>query len=61
MFRYTRITKEIRGVKKGQEYAILTDEITKAWAGFTTKQYRDFKNLLKENLRDNMTNLELAP
>lgn len=51
---------EIRGVKKGQEYAILTDEITKAWAGFTTKQYKDFKNLKKENLRDNMTNLELV-
>lgn len=51
---------EVRGVKKGQEYAILTDEITKAWAGFTTKQYRDFKNIKKENLRDNMTNLELV-
>ena len=51
---------EIRGMKKGQEYAILTDEITKAWAGFTTKQYRDFKDLKKENLRDNMTNLELV-
>ncbi len=35
---------EVRGVKKGQEYAILTDEITKAWAGIATKQYRDFKN-----------------
>jgi hypothetical protein len=51
---------ETRGVEKGQEYAILTDEITKAWAGFTTKQYRDFKNLRKEGLRDNMTNLELV-
>ena len=51
---------ELRGVKKGQEYAILTDEITKAWAGFTTRQYRDFKNLKKESLRDNMTNLELV-
>ena len=51
---------ENRGVKKGQEYAILTDEITKAWAGFTTKQYRNFKNLKKENLRDHMTNLELV-
>ncbi len=49
-----------RGVKKGQEYAILTDEITKAWSGFTTKQYRGFKDLKKENLRDNMTNLELV-
>ena len=51
---------EVRGVKKGQEYAILTDEITKAWAGITTKQYRDFKKLKKESLRDNMTNLELV-
>lgn len=49
-----------RGVKKGLEYTILTDEITKAWAGFTTKQYKEFKNLKKENLRDNMTNLELV-
>lgn len=51
---------ETRGVKKGLEYAILTDEITMAWAGFTTKQYKIFKNLKKENLRDNMTNLELV-
>jgi hypothetical protein len=51
---------EMRGVKKGSEYAILTDEITKAWAGFTTKEYKKFKNLKKENLRDNMTNLELV-
>lgn len=51
---------EVRGVKKGQEYAILTDEITKAWAGITTKQYRNYKKLKKENLRDNMTNLELV-
>jgi BRO family, N-terminal domain len=51
---------ELREVKKGQEYAILTDEITKAWAGFTTKEYKNFKNLKKENLRDNMTNLELV-
>jgi len=49
-----------RGVKKGQEYAILTDEITKAWSGFSTKQYKDFKQLKKENLRDHMTNLELV-
>jgi hypothetical protein len=49
-----------RGVKKGQEYAILTDEISKAWSGFTTKQYKLFKNLKKENLRDHMTNLELV-
>jgi hypothetical protein len=51
---------ELRGVKKGLEYAILTDEITKAWAGITTKQYKNIKNLKKENLRDNMTNLELV-
>ncbi len=51
---------ENRGVKKGQEYAILTDEITKAWSGFTTKQYKGFKDLKKENLRDHMTNLELV-
>ena len=51
---------ESRGVKKGLEYAILTDEITMAWAGFKTKQYKDFKDIKKENLRDNMTNLELV-
>ena len=51
---------ESRGVKKGQEYAILTDEITKAWSGFTTKQYKNFKQLKRENLRDHMTNLELV-
>lgn len=51
---------EGRGVKKGQEFAILTDEITKAWSGFTTKQYKAFKDLKKENLRDHMTNLELV-
>ncbi len=51
---------ENRGVKKGQEYAILTDEITKAWSGFSTKQYKVFKELKKENLRDHMTNLELV-
>ena len=49
-----------RGVKKGLEYAILTDEITKAWSGLTTKEYKQLKNLKKENLRDNMTNLELV-
>ena len=43
-----------RGVKKGQEYAILTDEISKAWSGFTTKQYKAFKDLKKENLRDHI-------
>ena len=49
-----------RGVKKGQEYAILTDEITKAWSGLSVKQYKKLKELKKENLRDNMTNLELV-
>jgi hypothetical protein len=48
------------GVKKGNEYAILTDDITFAWAGLTTRQYKNIKNLKKENLRDNMTNLELV-
>lgn len=51
---------DARGVKKGQEYAILTDEITKAWSGFSVKQYKQHKDLKKENLRDNMTNLELV-
>ncbi|MCD4834724.1 MAG: Bro-N domain-containing protein [Bacteroidales bacterium] len=51
---------ELRGMKKGLEYAILTDEITKAWSGFTTKQYKSLKDLKKENLRDNMSNLELV-
>ncbi len=49
-----------RGVKKGQEYAILTDEITKAWSGLSVKQYKNHKGLKKENLRDNMSNLELV-
>jgi hypothetical protein len=49
-----------RGVKKGLEYAILTDEITKAWSGHTTREYKRLKALKKENLRDNMTNLELV-
>ena len=49
-----------KGVKKGLEYAILSNEITKAWSGFTTKEYKVFKDLKKENLRDNMTNLELV-
>jgi hypothetical protein len=51
---------ENRGVKKGQEFAILTNDIAQAWSGFTTKQYKKFKDLKKENLRDNMTNLELV-
>ena len=48
------------GVHAGQEYASLTDIITREWSGFTTKQYKHFKGLKKENLRDNMTNLEIA-
>jgi len=51
---------EQRGIKQGQEFAILTNEITKAWSGMTTNEYKQFKNLKKENLRDNMTNLELV-
>jgi hypothetical protein len=49
-----------RDMKEGLEYAILTDEITKAWAGKSVKQYKNFKGLKKQNLRDNMTNLELV-
>ena len=49
-----------RGMKEGAEYAILTDEITKAWAGRSVKDYKKLKNLKKQNLRDNMTNLELV-
>ena len=48
------------GVERGQEYAILTDEVTKAWSGMTTRQYKNLKGLKKENLRDNMSTLELA-
>ena len=51
---------QARGVKKGMEYAILTDEITRAWSGMTTRQYKRHKNLKKENLRDNMTTTELV-
>jgi len=51
---------ETRGVKEGLEFAILTNEITEAWAGLTTKQYKNLKGLKKENLRNNMTNLELV-
>jgi hypothetical protein len=50
---------KIRGLKEGQQFATLTDIITKAWAGKTTKEYKMFKGLKKENLRDNMTNTEL--
>lgn len=53
-------TWQDHGVTEGIEYAILTNEITKAWSGMTTRQYKDFKNLKKENLRDNMTTLELV-
>ena len=49
-----------RGVKKGAEYAILTDEITRAWSGMSTRQYKNLKGLKKENLRDNMSTLELV-
>ena len=49
-----------RGVKKGVEYAILTDEISKAWSGMTTREYKNLKGLKKENLRDNMSTLELV-
>ncbi len=51
---------ERRGIKKGQEYATLTDIITVGWAGMTTRQYKKFKGLKTESLRDNMTNLELV-
>lgn len=49
-----------RGMEKSREFAILTDEITKAWAGMSTRQYKKLKGLKKENLRDNMTDLELV-
>lgn len=48
------------GIENGREFAILTNEISKAWSGMTTRQYKDFKNLKKENLRDNMSTLELV-
>lgn len=51
---------DAHGVKKGAEYGILTDEVTKAWSGMTTRQYKNLKGLKKENLRDNMSTLELA-
>ena len=51
---------DIRGVQKGVEYAILTDEISRAWSGMSTRQYKNLKGLKKENLRDNMTTLELV-
>ena len=51
---------QARGVEQGREYAILTDEITKAWSGMTTRQYKNLKGLKKENLRDNMNTLEIV-
>lgn len=51
---------DAHGVKKGTEYGILTDEVTKAWSGMTPRQYKNLKGLKKENLRDNMSTLELA-
>jgi hypothetical protein len=51
---------EDRGIKKGGDFGILTDEITKAWSGMTTRQYKQVKDLKKENLRDHMTNMELV-
>ena len=51
---------QARGVEQGREYAILTDEITKAWSGMTTRQYKNLKGLKKENLRDNMSTLEIV-
>ena len=51
---------DARGVQKGVEYAILTDEISRAWSGMSTRQYKNLKGLKRENLRDNMTTLELV-
>lgn len=49
-----------RGVKPGKEYAILTDEVTRAWSGMSTREYKNFKGLKKENLRDNMSTTEIV-
>ena len=49
-----------RGIKEGKEYAILTDEMTRAWSGMSVGEYKKLKGLEKENLRDNMTNIELV-
>ena len=49
-----------RGIREGKEYAILTDEMTKAWSGMSVREYKEYKGLKKENLRDNMTNIELV-
>ncbi|MBO6061725.1 MAG: Bro-N domain-containing protein [Clostridia bacterium] len=51
---------QVHGVEKGVEYAILTDEVTRAWSGMSTRQYKNLEGLKKENLRDNMSTLELA-
>ena len=51
---------QTRGMERGREFAILTDEITRAWSGMSTRQYKNLKGLKKENLRDNMTDLELV-
>jgi hypothetical protein len=51
---------EDRGIQKGREFAILTDETTKAWTGLSTREYKQLKSLKKENLRDHMTNMELV-
>jgi hypothetical protein len=53
-------TWQDHGIKENKEFAILTNEITKAWSGMTTREYKNFKNLTKENLRDNMSTLELV-
>ena len=52
-------TWQDHGVKEGREYAILTNEIAKAWSGMTTREYKDYKGLKKQNLRDNMSTTEL--
>jgi len=56
----TPLSVPTAGVTQGQQYASLTDIITKEWSGMTTKQYKQHKGLKKESLRDNMTNVELA-
>ena len=57
---FNRTVGQERGVQQGKEYAILTDEITKAWSGMTTRQYKKLKGLKKENLRDNMSTMEIV-
>lgn len=52
--------ENLSGIDEGIEYAILTNEVSKAWSGMTTREYKDYKNLKKESLRDNMTNTELV-